>query len=118
MDVLDDDREGQHEDAHQQEETIADPVGQEDLVRHGEFVLAGSSRSLYWDENNKTRLLSENISLLTRLPISLFFFPYYPEKHPVRRPASLSRFFFVSCIARVFSKEKKEKKETVVKERV
>ena len=38
LDFLDDDREGEHEDAHEQKEPIADHVGQEDLVRHRDFV--------------------------------------------------------------------------------
>lgn len=34
LDSLDDDREDEHEYAHEQEEAIADRVGQKDLVRH------------------------------------------------------------------------------------
>lgn len=37
LDFLDHDREGEYEDAHEQEEAIADHVGQEDLVRHREI---------------------------------------------------------------------------------
>lgn len=39
LNVLDNHREGKHEDAHKNEEAIADPIGQEDLVRHREYII-------------------------------------------------------------------------------
>ena len=43
--VLDDDGEGEHEDAHEKEEAIGDHVGQRHLVRHGVSLLSGVSGS-------------------------------------------------------------------------